>query len=439
MKDDREFGSPHWSKDFVEHLRTVHFALITVSVGLVLLVLSARPFDPGAAVAQFGNLQKAATNFDLAQLLSKYSYVAGREFDLEAKLPTNDVLLDLRFPEFWVLQSADGAYLNENAPEYQEYTRKLTGNDIVALRDWWAVHNRDTKFTVGVDMQEAGNVAKNHRTYKAVLGDEVPYGFAPPSKDVNFRLYHLSYLSEKNKANFLFEGEYKSSDSSLQFLFPAKVKEVILRPSDFAIVPNGCASFDSCFPDLVKATKGLETLSLSDLRSHLIQQLEKGDSVFEAFGLKIPVAQLTFWGIVVVLSVQLYFLLHLREFHAKIRPRDTGWDVPWIGVYPSVLSRAVYFTTTTVMPVVAVALLAYRATVSRVQAFVHANRWDIRSLIVLEIALLVFSAVMSALLSWVAWKHSPTLVDRGVAKAAAAAEPHVLHNSGVMDDVDQHS
>jgi len=28
----------HWSKDFVEHLRTVHFALVAVSVGLILLL-----------------------------------------------------------------------------------------------------------------------------------------------------------------------------------------------------------------------------------------------------------------------------------------------------------------------------------------------------------------------------------------------------------------
>jgi hypothetical protein len=28
--------SSHWSKDFVEHLRTVHFSLITVSAALIL-------------------------------------------------------------------------------------------------------------------------------------------------------------------------------------------------------------------------------------------------------------------------------------------------------------------------------------------------------------------------------------------------------------------
>jgi hypothetical protein len=35
----------HWSKDFVEHLRTVHFALIAVCVGLIALSL-AHPAGP---------------------------------------------------------------------------------------------------------------------------------------------------------------------------------------------------------------------------------------------------------------------------------------------------------------------------------------------------------------------------------------------------------
>jgi hypothetical protein len=42
----------HWSKDFVEHLRTVHFALIAVSAGLILLVLSARKYDAIVALVQ---------------------------------------------------------------------------------------------------------------------------------------------------------------------------------------------------------------------------------------------------------------------------------------------------------------------------------------------------------------------------------------------------
>jgi hypothetical protein len=42
----------HWSKDFVEHLRTVHFTLIGVATALILIVLSAKPYDPTVALRQ---------------------------------------------------------------------------------------------------------------------------------------------------------------------------------------------------------------------------------------------------------------------------------------------------------------------------------------------------------------------------------------------------
>ena len=42
----------HWSKDFVEHLRTVHLSLVAVSVAIIIIVLSASPYNPSAAVRE---------------------------------------------------------------------------------------------------------------------------------------------------------------------------------------------------------------------------------------------------------------------------------------------------------------------------------------------------------------------------------------------------
>lgn len=50
----------HWSKDFVEHLRTVHFALIAVSVGLIALSL-AHPIGPlERALKQLQEIEKVS-------------------------------------------------------------------------------------------------------------------------------------------------------------------------------------------------------------------------------------------------------------------------------------------------------------------------------------------------------------------------------------------
>src|ERR1700751_5325293 len=40
-----------WSKGFIEHIRTVHFALVTVSTGLI-LILSSKTYDPKSAASE---------------------------------------------------------------------------------------------------------------------------------------------------------------------------------------------------------------------------------------------------------------------------------------------------------------------------------------------------------------------------------------------------
>jgi hypothetical protein len=42
----------HWSKDYVEHLRIVHFALIAISAGLVVLLLTSKEYNAVNALVQ---------------------------------------------------------------------------------------------------------------------------------------------------------------------------------------------------------------------------------------------------------------------------------------------------------------------------------------------------------------------------------------------------
>jgi hypothetical protein len=39
----KEASGPHWSKDYVEHLRTVHFSLIALSLAALVLAMSPNP------------------------------------------------------------------------------------------------------------------------------------------------------------------------------------------------------------------------------------------------------------------------------------------------------------------------------------------------------------------------------------------------------------
>ena len=51
----------HWSKEYVEHLRSVHFALIAVCSGLIILMLSASRYsqeDAKRQLKQLASIQK---------------------------------------------------------------------------------------------------------------------------------------------------------------------------------------------------------------------------------------------------------------------------------------------------------------------------------------------------------------------------------------------
>jgi hypothetical protein len=45
----------HWSKDFVEHLRTVHFTVLSISIGLILR-LSSKPYKPEIGAYQMSDI-----------------------------------------------------------------------------------------------------------------------------------------------------------------------------------------------------------------------------------------------------------------------------------------------------------------------------------------------------------------------------------------------
>src|SRR5579859_6086754 len=46
----------NWSKDYVEHLRTVHFALLAVSISLFIFIVSYHPQKVKLARDQLGNI-----------------------------------------------------------------------------------------------------------------------------------------------------------------------------------------------------------------------------------------------------------------------------------------------------------------------------------------------------------------------------------------------
>ena len=77
MSTKRSNGVAHWSKDYVEHLRTVHFALMAVSVGLIALSLTHPTGKLQKALDQISEIQEASAiadtqDFDWSSAWSEY-------------------------------------------------------------------------------------------------------------------------------------------------------------------------------------------------------------------------------------------------------------------------------------------------------------------------------------------------------------------------------
>jgi hypothetical protein len=68
-----------------------------------------------------------------------------------------------------------------------------------------------------------------------------------------------------------------------------------------------------------------------DIKDFLHDEASKGAEVFEALGMKFPADKVTLWGIILILSVQLYFFVYLRQLSGRLRANDPGWDTPRVG------------------------------------------------------------------------------------------------------------
>jgi hypothetical protein len=119
--------------------------------------------------------------------------------------------------------------------------------------------------------------------------------------------------------------------------------------------------FEESFADLSFAASDYADLPLEDIKDFLHDDAAKGQEVFEAFGMKFPAGKVTVWGFILILGVQLYFFVYLRQLSGKLRADDAGWDVPWVGMDTSALSRAMLVSTLVFLPPTAMALLGSQA------------------------------------------------------------------------------
>lgn len=146
---------------------------------------------------------------------------------------------------------------------------------------------------------------------------------------------------------------YGTKGTSENLIVPVEKERVIqlslvepLRGLDPAFAVD-FGLYKKAFPELDEITADYEDLTFDKLSAILAAQRKHSDQTFEAFSVKFPSEAVARWGLILLLGVQLYFLIHMAS--TRIQP-DTDIGVAWIPLYPTKLAQTVFLLTVAVLP-----------------------------------------------------------------------------------------
>lgn len=421
----------HWSKDFVEHLRTVHFALIAVSVGLIALSL-AHPFGPlERALKQIREIQKvseqrnarvrtAGINYsDWVQdwasvdvedaLHSKRIYPTTPE-PSNVSCSTDKGQREYSIPQEWSLihsadeEKIDPSFIRVQVPlegsvvetEALGLPKDMKLDDFKKLWDVLNQHTIDVVVPIALRYKLYlwnGNLNRWDEYSCVGLKSDTSYGnflhfglvtdadrWAKLAPRVGDEAPRYGYVSDGN-ATFISLDQFYNVDFNGQGWFLNN--NPTWKPGGFA----------ESFPELNELSAGFSNQNLETVERVLKNKPNESAETFEAFGIKIPSNVVMRFGILLVIAVQLYFLTHLIELSKRLSPSDPGWEVAWIGVYDHILAKIVYFCTIAVLPILSIAALGKRG----LAQFSSAQTW-----VILGAAL-----GLDLLLAFCIWRRTP--------------------------------
>jgi hypothetical protein len=352
----------HWSKDFVEHLRTVHFALLTISLGLILL-LTSKPYDPRAAMKQLREVEHVIAQLSdpnnlqlpVQELISANSRaqvrftdgVAGHTMARQGEKEERFIFIP-KSPNRYFCDSRERFYLS---------TSRIS--EIKTVADFDALWSSFPIFIDSIKSIDADALALMRVKKETPIAIKVD-GIAdtPVSKDaIELELppQPCDITTVESGMVVLAEGDHPFFSLPVSGLTRVKVQQ-----STFRYQRAGVRTLEESFPDLAAAATEADDDSLVGLKAKLDNDAAN-QQAFEAFGIKFPSEQVTRWGAVVLLGVQLYLFMYLKRLLKKLKPDDPGWDAPWMAMDSSAIARVMLFASIAVLPSVAAVLILFKA------------------------------------------------------------------------------
>lgn len=116
--------------------------------------------------------------------------------------------------------------------------------------------------------------------------------------------------------------------------------------------------FAQSFPDLSKLAASISSVTLEDLQKHISDLRASGSQTVDVFGANIPSDLLRTWGLFVLIAVQFYYYIHLKQFHKTFGSERLNPSFAWVACYSDRTARYAYISSVIFVPIATAAYLS---------------------------------------------------------------------------------
>jgi hypothetical protein len=411
----------NWSKDFVEHLRTVHFSLVALSTGLIVFAISGKPYNSVVALRELHEIIELQKVWSAPWVFSHFPHeqifrdTTGRALEVNRLLKgsvNSEVIhakitypgsqpplyVDLDFP----LHYSDSPYWDfpESLTEFESWWDGLrtsqTPTIVTKIKDQAIVSTATSPAAVGMELSIDPLVPE----YELFDSVQPEHSFTQYDSG-NRRSYDLEFVGDLPSQALHFR--VRSAGASRIKLDQKLIAQRFTQWKE--------GSFKQAFPDLEFAARGLKDLNFEEVDKILTAEAGKNSEFFEAFGMKFPTNQLAISGTIFLLCVQFYQMIYLVQLKGRLSRSDPGWDVPWIAMVQTQEAQVVFFLSVVVLPVLALTTIEINLAIPRLvplRTLAHQASFD------LKLALLSIANLISVWLGTMTWRSRPRTVESKV-------------------------
>lgn len=119
--------------------------------------------------------------------------------------------------------------------------------------------------------------------------------------------------------------------------------------------------FERRFPQLATWARDRGARNVGILLEDVQHELERSSESFEVLGVKIPLSAIAKVGILVFAAIAAYLCLHLRRLGALLKQQRALPEFPWIGIYRERMAKVIFAITVVGLPIGVSALLLMRS------------------------------------------------------------------------------